>query len=214
MPYIKEHHLLEFHKNIDKSNAERDEFESHFRSERAKNKKLRSERKLLLRGSAILFVLFIAGIGFYLFKPDLLNSESYLEESDLALVEEGAPSNKGVKIQELNNQKLQSQDLAGKDSESELLELNLNDTGNALSNSLFYAVQVAASKERLFSFLLNESDDLMETIEEGYYKYSYGNFETLTEAQDYRKELLNLGFEDAFVASFKNNKRVKIEEAW
>ena len=44
-----------------------------------------------------------------------------------------------------------------------------------------------------------------------YYSYSLGNFETLEEAQKFRKQLVAMGFKDSFVASYKGGKRLKIE---
>ena len=49
--------------------------------------------------------------------------------------------------------------------------------------------------------------------EGGFYKYSLGAFETLEEAQYFRKNVLNLGFHDAFVASYQNGQRLNIEDA-
>ena len=46
-----------------------------------------------------------------------------------------------------------------------------------------------------------------------YYAYSLGTFETLEEAQKFRKQLVNIGFDDAFVASYQDGQRVKIEAA-
>ncbi len=204
MPYIEEKHLLEFHKTIDKSNAERDEFETHYRIACAKNKKLESERKFLRQLSTVLLVFLITGFGFYFYNPNAFDSEPNISKDDLAMVKEEITKNSTVNTKGNDNQDVLSNKLDGA----------VNTNQESVSNALFYAVQVAASKKRLFSFLLNESDNLLETIEEGYYKYSYGNFKTLSEAQNYRNELLNNGYEDAFVASFKNNKRIKIEEAW
>lgn len=46
-----------------------------------------------------------------------------------------------------------------------------------------------------------------------FYAYSVGNFETLEEAQKFRQELVAMGFNDAFVASYRDGKRIAIEDA-
>jgi hypothetical protein len=45
-----------------------------------------------------------------------------------------------------------------------------------------------------------------------FYAYSLGNFETLEEARRFREELVNMGFTDAFVASYQDGKRIAIED--
>lgn len=45
---------------------------------------------------------------------------------------------------------------------------------------------------------------------DGYFKYSVGLFTTLKEAKNMRRELVKIGFDDAFVASYINGKRQKI----
>ena len=47
-----------------------------------------------------------------------------------------------------------------------------------------------------------------------FYSYSLGNFETLKEAQNFRKQLVDIGFDDAFVASYKEGKRIQIEDPY
>jgi hypothetical protein len=47
-----------------------------------------------------------------------------------------------------------------------------------------------------------------------FYSYSLGNFATLDEAQKFRKQLVDMGFDDAFVASYKEGKRIKIEDPY
>ena len=45
------------------------------------------------------------------------------------------------------------------------------------------------------------------------FKYTAGNFKTLKEASDYRAEVVRLGFKDAFVVPFLNDKRISPQEA-
>ncbi|WP_052158240.1 SPOR domain-containing protein [Lacinutrix jangbogonensis] len=83
----------------------------------------------------------------------------------------------------------------------------------SIKDQIIYAVQIGAFKERDLSLFSSNLVNFTEISESGYNKYALGNFSTLQEAQDFRGELVKLGFKDAFIASFKNDKRLKIEEA-
>jgi N-acetylmuramoyl-L-alanine amidase len=45
------------------------------------------------------------------------------------------------------------------------------------------------------------------------YKYTSGNFTSVTEAINYQKEVQQKGFKDAFVVAFVNEERVSVEKA-
>ena len=49
---------------------------------------------------------------------------------------------------------------------------------------------------------------------EEYLRYSIGLFSTLKEAQNFRRQLLRLGFDDAFVASYINGERQEIHKPY
>lgn len=83
-----------------------------------------------------------------------------------------------------------------------------------LENDVVYAVQIK-------SFIDGNVNIASETIlnsvvikDNPFLSYSLGAFKTLKEAQSFRYELIKLGFEDAFVASYKNGKRHKIEDPY
>ncbi len=88
----------------------------------------------------------------------------------------------------------------------------------------FYLAKEFLNKEKIYSvqvksFVDNNvtlaSEALTNTLfvkTNPFYAYSLGNFETLQEAQTFRKQLVQMGFKDAFVASYQDGKRVKIED--
>ncbi|PID95217.1 MAG: cell wall hydrolase [Bacteroidetes bacterium] len=47
----------------------------------------------------------------------------------------------------------------------------------------------------------------------GLFKYVSGEFSTFEEAWQYKKQVVKLGYKDAFVVAFKNNKRIDIKKA-
>lgn len=80
---------------------------------------------------------------------------------------------------------------------------------NNIKDEVVYSVQVGAFTEKRYPLL---SETIAGTLsKEEYLRYSIGLFSTLKEAQNFRKQLLKIGFDDAFVASYINGKRQKIQ---
>ncbi len=79
-----------------------------------------------------------------------------------------------------------------------------------ISGKKIYSVQIGAFSENRYTLL---SETLAGISSNGdMFKYSIGLFETLKEAQDFRKELVKIGFPDAFVASYIDGVRKRIED--
>ncbi|WP_378186644.1 SPOR domain-containing protein [Aquimarina sp. W85] len=84
----------------------------------------------------------------------------------------------------------------------------------SLSGETVYAVQIGAFEKKDLSLYSDGFTNFKEIRAGEYNKYALGNFKTLEEAKRFRKEMVRMGFRDAFIASYQNNQRVKIEEAW
>jgi len=96
------------------------------------------------------------------------------------------------------------------------------------SEIVSYKEKISSLEETIQSLSINQELDAEDPKEDagsnfvnfreiksgGYNKYAVGNFETLKEAKKFRREMVKLGFRNAFIASYKNEKRIKIEEAW
>lgn len=97
-------------------------------------------------------------------------------------------------------------------------ELNANSTGvengRSLQDEVVYAVQIGAFESIDLSMYSENFVNFRQIKSGGYNKYALGNFETLNEAKKFRRELVRLGFRNAFIASYQNGERIKIEEAW
>ena len=52
-------------------------------------------------------------------------------------------------------------------------------------------------------------DNVQMYLEDGKYKYTSGAFSTYQEAEKYKNKLIRLGYEDAFIVTFSNGKRIK-----
>jgi hypothetical protein len=97
-------------------------------------------------------------------------------------------------------------------------ELDSNSTGGgngrSLQDELVYAVQIGAFESIDLSMYSENFVNFRQIKSGGYNKYALGNFETLNEAKKFRRELVRLGFRNAFIASYQNGERLQIEEAW
>jgi len=216
MPHIEENDLLELFKTIDKINEERDEFETVFKDERKKNKKLKTERNVLLRVSTLSLLSLITAAALYFIIPKLFIQQRYLNANGLALVHQDTLNEETTQTK-TTNEKSVAKRIGDSNSEStfqENIDVPISEIETSISDEMFYVVQIAASEIELVSIFYRGLKGLKETHEDGYYKYFIGNYDTLDEAQKQRKQLLKIGFKDAFVASYTDNKRLKIEEAW
>ncbi|WP_340198773.1 SPOR domain-containing protein [Ascidiimonas sp. W6] len=85
---------------------------------------------------------------------------------------------------------------------------------NLLQNQKVFTVQIAAFEENKLSLLPVSLNNTQMVRNNPFYSYSLGVFETIKEAQSFRYELSKIGFEDAFVVSYVDGKRVKVEEPY
>lgn len=87
-------------------------------------------------------------------------------------------------------------------------------SSRSLTDELVYAVQIGAFESKDLSLYSENFVNFKEIKSEGYNKYAIGNFSDLNEAKVFRREIVRLGFRGAFIASYQNGERIKIEEAW
>ncbi len=83
-----------------------------------------------------------------------------------------------------------------------------------LEKKTIYTVQVKSFVDNNVTLASEALTNTLFVKTNPFYSYSLGNFETLLEAQSFRKQLVDLGFDDAFVASYKEGKRIKIENPY
>jgi N-acetylmuramoyl-L-alanine amidase len=63
------------------------------------------------------------------------------------------------------------------------------------------------------SKLFGGIDDVKMYFHGGAYKYTSGDFNTIEDALQRRKEMISKGYKDAFVVAFKGKERITNEEA-
>ncbi|WP_299620778.1 hypothetical protein [uncultured Tenacibaculum sp.] len=98
------------------------------------------------------------------------------------------------------------------DDESATGDGKISSIKDGLRGKTVYSVQIGAFTEKRYPLL---SKTIAGTLsDEDYLRYSIGLFETLKEAQDFRKQIVNYGFNDAFVASYLNGRRKQIHKPY
>lgn len=198
MPFIEESDLLELHKDIDKAQIINERLLDQIK---IKNKELRKSKvqRNVLAGVTALFL--VGTLAFTSFTAGLSSSGGGLEQQNNLLV--SIDSLDAIKTR-IDNLKEQNEEL------SLVKEYYL--AKKFLEKEMIYSVQVKSFVDNNVTLASEALTNTMFVKTNPFYSYSLGNFQTLEEAQQFRKELVDIGFEDAFVASYKEGKRIKIED--
>src|SRR5690606_8286434 len=75
-----------------------------------------------------------------------------------------------------------------------------------LEKDKIYSVQIKSFVDNNMTLVSESLNNTIFVKTNPFYSYSLGNFETLEEAQSFRFQLVKMGFEDAFVASYRDGK--------
>ncbi|MBM1107420.1 SPOR domain-containing protein [Aurantibacter crassamenti] len=201
MPFIEESDLLELHKDIDKAQIINERLLDQIK---IKNKELKSSKiqRNVLGGITALFLagtLAMTGL-----TAGLSMSKNNFEQQNNHLL---------VSIDSLDGIKSRIDNLKQQNEELSLL----NDFYLAkkfLEKETIYSVQVKSFVDNNVALASEALTNTLFVKTNPFYSYSLGNFGTLEEAQKFRTELVNIGFQDAFVASYKDGKRLQIEDPY
>jgi len=98
----------------------------------------------------------------------------------------------------------------GVDASSIDIEKATNEVAEGTRGETIYSVQIGVLSDKQYPLLSSKVIPSIVANAEGYFKYSLGLFLTLDEARELKKELIKLGFEDAFIASYINGERQQI----
>jgi N-acetylmuramoyl-L-alanine amidase len=92
----------------------------------------------------------------------------------------------------------------------------VNAATTVATGAVTYRVQVyALNREKMLTDEEFEGlEDVQMYVEDGMYKYTTGVFKTHAEAIHYRDLMVQAGFNDAFVVTFTNGKRIYISPAY
>ena len=200
MPFIEESDLLELHKDIDKAQIINERLLDQIKIKNKELKKSKIQRNVLA-GVTGLFL--IGTLAITSFTAGLSSSGGGLEPQNNLLV--SIDSLDAIKIR-IDNLKEQNEEL------SLVKEYYL--AKKFLDKEMIYSVQVKSFVDNNVTLASEALTNTMFVKTNPFYSYSLGNFQNLEEAQKFRKELVDIGFNDAFVASYKEGKRIKIEDPY
>jgi len=207
MPIIEEEDLKNLHKEIEFQKNIINDLNEDIEEISSTNGELEKHRLLLGIISGVLLLLLLLGLGTYFLSPNIFISKSSLEKQGYKIMTTG----EFQQIQEILNSKEITPSATDEFSDQDIAK---NEDQESIKGTLVYAVQIKALETRGIELYSNNLIQFAEIYKDDFYKYALGAFETLEEAQGFRKEIVRLGFKDAFIASYKNGKRLRIEEAY
>lgn len=199
MPFLNEEELLSLKGEIEKANDEKDELETDLEKvEEELSSVKKSSRKInllfgILSGLAMALALF-----FY-----MNSGNKGVSSYEIAEIKKMEAERVIDSLQSVQSESTES------NSNSNSIESDIDTMKSSVNNETVYSVQIGAFSENRYPLL---SEIIAGTASQAdLLKYSVGLFKTLKEAQDFRRELVKIGFNDAFVASYINGKRQQIE---
>ncbi|WP_228237434.1 SPOR domain-containing protein [Allomuricauda sp. M10] len=197
MPFIEESDLLDLHKDIDKAQIINERLLDQIKYKNKDLRKLKIQRNILM-GFVGIFVIGILAITS--FTAGWSSKQSFENQSNVLV---SIDSLDVIKAR-INNLKSQNEEL------SLVKEFYL--AKEFLNKEKIYSVQVQSFVDNNVTLASEALTNTLFVKTNPFYAYSLGNFETLQEAQSFRKQLVDMGFKDAFVASYQDGKRIKIED--
>ena len=199
MPFIEESDLLELHKDIDKAQIINERLLDQIKFKNKELKRSNVQRNVL----AVVTGLFLVGtLAITSFTAGLSSSSNSYENANLLV---SIDSLDAIKTR-IDNLKQQNEEL------SLVREFYL--AKQFLEKEKIYSVQIKSFVDNNITLASEALSNTMFVKTNPFYSYSLGNFATLEEAQKFRKQLVDMGFEDAFVASYREGKRLQIEDPY
>lgn len=199
MPFIEESDLLELHKDIDKAQIINERLLDQIKFKNKELKRSKVQRNVLA-GITALFL--IGTLAITSFTVGLSSSNGFEKQNNLLV---SIDSLDAIKTR-IDNLKEQNEEL------SLVKEFYL--AKNFLEKEKVYSVQIKSFVDNNVTLASEALTNTLFVKTNPFYSYSLGNFETLKEAQLFRKQLVDLGFQDAFVASYQDGKRIQIEDPY
>lgn len=199
MPFIEESDLLELHKDVDKAQIINERLLDQIKFKNKELKRSNLQRNAL----AVITALFLIGtLAITSFTVGLSSSSKGYDNTNLL-----------VSIDSLDAVKTRIDNLRQQNEELSLVkEFYL--AKEFLEKEKIYSVQIKSFVDNNITLASDALSNTMFVKTNPFYSYSLGNFVTLQEAQKFRKQLVDMGFTDAFVASYKDGKRLKIEDPY
>ncbi len=218
MPEIREEDLVALYSQIEKGESKQSELEYIVKYKSKELDKSNTVKGILTWVIIAVIAINIGTFGYLIYKDSsdgklteaLIDKANTAEEKSEFLKEEAVLGNdEKARIVTVAGDTLSPQE---KESLQEVKEFYL--AKNLLESEKIYTVQIAAISSETHDISLISENLSNHRIykNNGYFKFSLGIFETLQEAQEFRKILIESGFKkEIFVISYKNGRRLNIE---
>lgn len=196
MPFIEENDLLDLHKDIEKSQIINERLLDQIKFKNKDLRKIKIQRNIF---AGIAAMIFLAVFGLWSYFSGITTSRA-----------RGNQENVLVSIDSLDAIKTRIDNLKNQNEELSLVkEFYL--AKQFLEKEKVYSVQVKSFVDNNVTLASEALTNTLFVKTNPFYAYSLGTFETLEEAQKFRRQLVSIGFQDAFVASYQDGERLKIE---
>ena len=197
MPFIEENDLLDLHKDVEKSQIINERLLDQIGFKNKDLKKIKIQRNIL---AGVTFLFLLISFGLYGLFSGLRTSNNFHGQETLAEA-----------IDSIDTFRSRIDYLKERNEELSLVkEFYL--AKEFLEKDKIYSVQVKSFVDNNATLASEALTNTLFVKTNPFYAYSLGNFETIDEARRFREQLVSMGFKDAFVASYQDGKRVKIED--
>lgn len=197
MPFVEEMDLVELHKYVDRTKKINERLLDQVKIKNQELKQSKIQRNIFL---SIIGIVLLGGVAISSFGFSLKDSAQL-----------GSESNVVISVDSLNAAKARIQNLQKMNTElGAIQEFYL--AKNFMNNEQIYAVQVKSFSDNKVPLTSGAITNSLFVKNNPYYSYSLGLFEKLEDARNLKTELIKMGFKDAFVASYKTGKRLRIED--
>lgn len=204
MPFIEEDKFKLLLEDLDKAEIKKEEAENELGLLQEEYTSFKKKSNIL---PIVLGVLLGISIGIAVFFYSNSNGVVFPSTDEIATIKKNETKRVLDSIKRANARKARK-------NKSGISKDNLDNTINQVttntSGETMYSVQVGVFSENRFPLLSSQTIPSTVISSDGYFKYSLGLYATLNEAKELRKELVKVGFSDAFVASYVDGKRQKI----
>lgn len=201
MPHIEEKELLSLHYQIEKAEIEQQKA-SALLDKTSKDLQKNNVRKNILEWFCVALAVIAVGL-IYLSYSGNLSEENSRKNNQAVNQRVALVDSLKKQLAELREEKVNLEEIKA-----------LYLYRSLINKETVYSVQLKSFVTNKTSLISDKFTNMRFYNDTSYYKYSLGIFETLEEAQHFRKTLIELGFNNnIFVISYKNGKRLKIEDS-
>ncbi len=200
MPFIEEEKFKLIQEDLDNSKLKREEAENELTKvqESFSNFKKKSKITPIILG---LLLGALIPITYYFYT----NGGSSMSSSDIAEIKKEESIRVLDSITRSNARLKRNDELSNASGNNSIVDHKAETSGATI-----YSVQIGVFSNKRYPLLSSSTIPSTVTVNDGYFKYSIGLFETLNEARYLKKELIKIGFRDAFIASYIDGERQKI----